>query len=368
MSARQRNACGLTTLALGVVLALLFGGTPARALSSPAPWDGVNPFDCTVQDAGQGTTVPDPGADPYCVRFDKTNQNVTQLGLVDFLSKEPARVAAAVPKCFYYQEDHWRGSLIQANQQTVIYEFYGHYFFDKATGDGGVWVTGFTIAGHTFDPRALPGFPPQWDPYFGPGTGGFRSHDEVPVDPSCVAQASNPPAAIYAAPNASTPPKRPPRCSAASGRLDRKGLGPLKLGMTRARVVSRLGPPASVKRRMLRFCLAHGGSLLAGLRGRRATTVFLSTTSRAFKLRGARGRVITVGATGRSLRTAFPHAESVTRLGRTTVIQVAGGSRSAELGTIIAALVGGRVAYLGVYEPGALRTVHLLAVYLRAAR
>jgi hypothetical protein len=36
----------------------------------------------------------------------------------------------------------------------------------------------------------LPGFPPQWDPYFGPGTGGVITHDDVPADPSCEAQAS----------------------------------------------------------------------------------------------------------------------------------------------------------------------------------
>ena len=55
--------------------------------------------------------MPDPGADPYCVNFDTTGRSLTDLGLADFLSKEPARVAAAVPKCFYYQEDHWRGSI-----------------------------------------------------------------------------------------------------------------------------------------------------------------------------------------------------------------------------------------------------------------
>ena len=38
---------------------------------------------------------PHPEADPFCVEFDKRRQNVTELGVVDFLSKEPARVAAA---------------------------------------------------------------------------------------------------------------------------------------------------------------------------------------------------------------------------------------------------------------------------------
>src|SRR5881227_2465503 len=94
MSARQAGACALAMLALGLML-LWLGAESARAVSAPTPWDGINPFDCTIQDAGQGTTVPDPGADPYCVRFDKTDQNISELGLVQFLSLEPARVAAA---------------------------------------------------------------------------------------------------------------------------------------------------------------------------------------------------------------------------------------------------------------------------------
>jgi len=371
MSAWQRNACALATLALGVLLAVLLNSAPARALSAPTPWDGVNPFDCTVQDAGQGTTVPDPGADPYCVRFDKTNQNVTQLGLVDFLSKEPARVAAAVPKCFYYQEDHWRGSLIQSDQQTVVYEFYGHYFFNKATGDGGVWVTGLTVAGRTFDPRTLPGFPPQWDAYFGPGTGGVISHNDVPVDPSCVATASNPAAPVYAATQLASPTQLAapsqtvPGCANASGRVNRTGLGPLKLGASEGRVLAMLGSPQSMARGLLRFCLIRGGSLLVGERGRHPQTAFLSTTSRAFVLRGASGRIVAVGATGRSLRAAFPRAKPLLRLGRTEIVQVAGASSPAKRGRVIAAVVGGHVAYLGAYEPTAIRTTRELAAYLR---
>lgn len=374
MSARQRSACGLVTLALGLLVALLLNSGSAGALSAPTPWNGVNPFDCTIQDAGQGTTVPDPGADPYCVRFDKTNQNVTELGLVDFLSKEPARVAAAVPKCFYYQEDHWRGSLIQSDQQTVVYEFFGHYFFNKATGDGGVWVTGFTVAGQTFDPRMLPGFPPQWDPYFGPGTGGVISHNDVPVDPSCAAKATGSPTPVYASP---PPPAAPAPVSATAqptggcahilGRVNRTGLGPLKLGMTERGVLVRLGPPQSMKRGVLRYCLTGGGTLLVGERGRRARTAFLSTTSPAFKLRGTRGRALTVGASARALRAAFAHATRLMTLGRTTVLEVVGASARARTGSVIAAIVHGRVAYLGVYEPGVIRTAKALAAYLRTA-
>jgi hypothetical protein len=140
------------------------------------------------------------------VRFDKTNQNITQLGIVDFLLNEPARTAAAVPKCFYYQEDHWRAS-VAPSDATAIYEWVGHYFFDKATGDGGVWVTHFTVDGRTANPAALPGFPPAYRRYFGPGTGGVITHNDVPADSSCAAQAqpAPPPAAATPAPLAAGP-------------------------------------------------------------------------------------------------------------------------------------------------------------------
>ncbi len=181
-----------------VVLAA--SGSAARALAPPTPWNGRNPFHCAIQNAGFGTTVPDPGADPYCVRFNKTDQNVAQLGIVDFLLREPARTAAAVPKCFYFQEDHWRGSIVQSDDSTLLYEFVGHYFFNKATGDGGAWVTDFTVAGQTFDPTQLPGFPPGYGQYFGPGTGGVITHNKIPVDPQCAAIAKRDPAAIHAHP------------------------------------------------------------------------------------------------------------------------------------------------------------------------
>jgi hypothetical protein len=184
---------GIRSVALVAALTLATALAPgsAGALGQPSPWNGANPFHCRIQNAGQGTKVPDPNADPYCVKFDKTNQNVTQLGMVTFLSKEPARLAAAIPKCSYFQEDHWRGSIIQSDGRTVIYEFIGHYFFDKATGDGGVWVKHFTVAGQTFDPTTLPGFPAAYKRDFGPGTGGFITHDDVPADPSCATRASH---------------------------------------------------------------------------------------------------------------------------------------------------------------------------------
>ena len=181
---------------LGAVVALAAAagfGSAARAQELTG-YDGSNPFDCQIQQLGTGTSFPDPDADPFCVEYDKRHQNVLQLGIVDFLSKEPARVAAASPKCFYYQRDHWRGSLSQDDPVTQTYTFDGSYYFDKARGAGGVYVENFAFAGQSGDPSALPGFPEEYKPYFGQGRGGVQGDLGVTADPRCAAAGRDPPA------------------------------------------------------------------------------------------------------------------------------------------------------------------------------
>ena len=183
--------------------ALLAAIVPSAAAAPVEGYDGSNPFRCKLQQVGRGTDFPDPGADPFCVEYDKRHQNVTQLGVVDFLSKEPARVAAASLKCFYYQRDHWRGSVQQDNSATETYTWDGGYFFDKARGVGGVHVRNFKLAGQTSDPRLLPGFPDEYRSYFGPGRGGVQSADGVVKDPRCVEKARR--ADPYARPGPARP-------------------------------------------------------------------------------------------------------------------------------------------------------------------
>jgi hypothetical protein len=335
----------------------------AGAFAPPSPWDGTNPFKCTIQDAGTGTKVPDPGADPYCVHFDKTQQNITQLGLVTFLLDEPERVIAAAPKCFYFQEDHWRGSLIQSDGRTVLYEFVGHYFINQATGDGGAWVTGFSIAGQTFDPTSLPGFPPGYGQYFGPGTGGVMTHNAVPVNPQCAAKLAHDPGAIYAA-----SPATPPRCAPGTGQVDARGLGPLALGAGEQVVRAELGNPASVDRGFLRYCVQGGGALLVGQPGDRSGTlgaggdapsVVLETTGRGFTLLGRRGSVAHVGDSTRSLRRAFRAARTFGRVH---------GMYAWRLAPQIVALTSrGHVRALAVYQPRSIRSGRALLGYLRRA-
>jgi len=106
----------LTSLALAAIGCIAAPAAGAQQGDPTAPYDGQSPFNCELQDVGTGTAFPHPEAEPFCVEFDKTQQNITGLGLLDFVSKEPDRVAAAGPKCFYFQRDHWTGSIVQGSQ------------------------------------------------------------------------------------------------------------------------------------------------------------------------------------------------------------------------------------------------------------
>jgi hypothetical protein len=178
----------LAVIAITVIASLLF--VTAATAAPIAPYDGENPFKCKTQNTGLGVAFPDPDADPFCVKYDKTQQNVTDFGLVEFLLLEPARVAAAVPKCFYHQTDHWTGSVVQG-AGPELWNWEGRYFFDKARGMGGVYVQDFRIGGVPADPRTLPGFPPEYAAYFGPGGGGAYT-DTVVAEPQCAARVDTP--------------------------------------------------------------------------------------------------------------------------------------------------------------------------------
>ena len=330
-------------VALAALLALALLAVAATGASGPpAPWDGVNPYQCELQQAGYGADVAHPDADPFCIEFDKRHQSVADLGVVYFLSQEPARTALASDKCFYFQSDHWRGSVVQDSGATKTYEWDGHYFFNKATGDGGVWVTNFNFNGHTFDPSTLPGMPEDYAKHFGPGTGGTITHNEVQVDPSCVAKAQK--ASPYAPPPA---PGRSPRCGAPAGTVGAGHLGHVTLGMPESKVWALLGTPERVQRGFLRFCLDGGGKELVGLPGDRSGSdgspgddpaLFLLTTNA--KLRTAKG--VGRGDAARTVSRAYPHAREWFVQGHTHVSRLARG--------LLIGIKDGRVRFLAAYD------------------
>jgi hypothetical protein len=175
-------------------LALLVAPAAAQAQYPAGPyagWDGSNPFNCEIQDVGTGVDFPDPDADPFCVEFDKSQQNLTDFGILDFLSNEPARTAAAAPKCFYFQTDHWTGSVVQG-EDPEIWHWDGQYFFDKARAVGGVNIQNFRILGQPASPADYGEVPPDFAPYFNQGGGGSYLIGDIPADPSCVAKVDTP--------------------------------------------------------------------------------------------------------------------------------------------------------------------------------
>ncbi len=351
-------------LAAGLAVVLALPAT-ARGAEAPTGWDGANPFECVLQQAGFEASVADPAADPYCVEYDKRRQNVTELGVVEFLSKEPSRVAAATPKCFYFQSDHWRGSVVQADGRTKTYEWDGHYFFDKAKGDGGVWVTNFSVNGRTEDPSKVPGLPPEYAAHMGPGTGGTRTRGTVDVDPACVARASAPGARIYAEPAQLE--ARRPRCGPATGRVSRRAIGPLGLGDTEAALRARLGAPARVHRGFLRYCVEPGAKLMAGFASDRSgergadpdsgeRSAFLLSTAPAYAVRGVRP-----GSSERAFRRAFPHRAKRLNIGFTRVFETRRRS------PVLFGVRRGRVRFVAVLDRSAIRSPRALRVWLRRA-
>ena len=208
-----------TAIALGAAFA-----TPAIGQEGApyAPWDGSIPFNCVLQDAGTGPVenVPDPGADPFCVEFDKNSQNLApDFGIGEFLLNEPGRVAAAAPKCFYYQSDHWTGSIVQG-MPPELWHWDGQYFFDKAAGVGGVNLQNFRVGGQPMDPTAYGGqVPAAFAPYMDQGGGGAYTTQGIETDPACVAMVDTPAEEdqVYAS---GEPPPQPPsvapqqRCAA----------------------------------------------------------------------------------------------------------------------------------------------------------
>jgi hypothetical protein len=328
----------------GVVLLIPAG---AGAQSSPQPfatWDGTNPFRCELQDVGTGTAFPDPEAAPFCVKFDKTSQNVTDFGLVDFLSKEPARIAAASDKCFYFQRDEWTGYVVQG-EQPELWHWNGNYFFDKARGVGGVSARDFRVGGQPMS--AMPFAPPAYQPYFDEtGGGGVLTQMETISDPACAEMVDTPEerARVYEDESVVR------GCIEPGGKLTRRKAGRARLGMTRARLHSRLGEPRETKRGTDRWCVIGAANLriaYGGAGGQRATSA-----------RGGRVAVLirtTVrGHTARGVGTGTPRGRADRRLGLTYRFQ-AGRTRVFEAGrsrgSLLAGIRGGRVRWLAIADP-----------------
>jgi hypothetical protein len=339
-------------------LAAILASAAALALAAPAtaqqtqvvgPWDGTNPFNCELQNVGTGTDFPDPGADPFCVEFDKTSQNLLpNAGLVDFLANEPSRVAAAAPKCFYFQRDHWTGSLVQG-QPPELWHWDGNYFFDKAKGIGGVNVDNFRVGGQPADGSAFA--PPAYQPYFSSnGGGGVIVLLETDPDPVCAAQAAQ--GGVY-----SNQPQFG-NCITPGGELHASQVGHVALGMGREQIIALLGPPHFVKQGTDRWCVIGDGELRIayGSGGPQQAAVILTTV---------------LGHTVRGIRAGSKRRRAIRRLHLTRRF------RAGDVGVfeaprkpgrrLFVGIGGKRVKWLAVSDPQKLRSRRATKRALRRA-
>jgi hypothetical protein len=324
-------------LATTCAVALIAVAAPAAAQEPFAPYDGHNPFNCELQDVGTGTDFPDPDADPFCVKFDKTSQSlVPDAGLIDFLANEPARVAAAAPKCFYYQRDHWTGSVVQG-EPPELWNWVGSYFFDKARGIGGVHTRDLRVGGQPMD--ATPYAPEQYRPYVEEGGGGgVMLAFEGPSDPSCAERVSTPEgrAEVY------RDEPRFGRCIEPGGTVRGRRVGKARLGMKRKRVARRLGKPHHTARGVDRWCVVGGATLRIAYRGGR--TALVRTSARGHAVRDvAKGDRARRAVRRLALRRRF-------RLRKTRVMRA---SRAGNASTrrVLAGLGGRRVQWLALADP-----------------
>lgn len=319
---RRRRIAG------GAIAALLTFAVPASAgAQSPpiAPWDGTNPFNCAEQDVGTGTEYPDPGADPFCVKFDKTNQNVTDFGIVEFAAQEPARVAAAATKCFYFQSDEWTGS-VQQGAEPESWHWQGRYFFDRAKGIGGVSVTEFRVGGTPMDATAF--VPPEYAAYFSAdGGGGAIVTQETEIDPSCAEKVDTEEerAAVYAGlPEYAD-------CIAPGGKIRARKVGRARLGATPEQVRAKVGAPQRSTAARDRWCVVGGGVMRAIYEDGEAVAIRTTTPGHTFRGLGPRVRA-------KELRKA-----GFERSGRRVLARELAGDR-----VVLARIAGGRARWLAL--------------------
>ncbi|MGB8649697.1 MAG: hypothetical protein WCD35_03445 [Mycobacteriales bacterium] len=186
---RARLALAAAVAALGAVGAVASAAGPTGD-PAPGPAAYVNPpfaRHCKVHRFGEGV-APDLNGypdDPLCVEYQKRDITVDNGGAVRFALAEPARFAIALPKCKYWQQDHWR---IQVDpQQEHVVQWDGSYWFDKSTGRAGAILRNFRIEGRPADPGAAADLVATVSPELAQA---MRSHGAsasfgVPFDPRC---------------------------------------------------------------------------------------------------------------------------------------------------------------------------------------
>ena len=141
----------MTVRAVLALAAAATAGLASVATAAPAPAAPYSPppfaKHCHFRHFGEGVAPPVSGYkdDPLCVDYAKRDITVDNGGAVRFALAEPARFAIAVPKCKYWQVDHWHIQIDRGFTSLVRWD--GSYWFDKGRGIGGVLMRNFRVGG-----------------------------------------------------------------------------------------------------------------------------------------------------------------------------------------------------------------------------
>ncbi|HYB99573.1 MAG TPA: hypothetical protein VEC57_10630 [Candidatus Limnocylindrales bacterium] len=182
-----------------VLACLLASATSAGSQTSPTAPFVEPPFEslCVIRhfDEHEVPPIDQCTDDPLCVEYEKRDITVENGGAVRFLAAEPARFAIAIPKCRYWQQDHWR---IQAQTGDVpLVQWDGSYWFNKRNGTGGARLRNFAIQGQPAEPEPVAALVEAVDPemaevirtYGEGGSGGGGSTFLLGYgDPSCAGE------------------------------------------------------------------------------------------------------------------------------------------------------------------------------------
>ncbi len=180
---------------LTVVSGLVAGGVASAATPGPVQPYFAPPFagDCTVHHFGEGvapdvTAYPD---DPLCVDYAKRDITVDNGGAIRFLLAEPARFAIALPKCQYWQQDHWSVQFSRGDVPVIRWD--GSYWFDKGTGEAAGRLRHLTVGGRPAGVAQAAALvrpvSPQLADFlmqYGHGGSGAAFVGNVPLDPRCA--------------------------------------------------------------------------------------------------------------------------------------------------------------------------------------
>ncbi|WP_030271633.1 hypothetical protein [Streptomyces sp. NRRL B-24484] len=156
---RLRSALLAAALAAGTVAAAAApaGATaasaaaPAAAVSPPAlPGPFTEPdfaASCAWHRYGEGERPPWwlMFADPLCVEYSKRDITLDDGGALRFLLAEPARIAASLLTCRYYQQDHWSVQSTGGAVPRVAWD--GQYWWDRTARRAGARLTHFRVDG-----------------------------------------------------------------------------------------------------------------------------------------------------------------------------------------------------------------------------